>query len=81
MIPLGNRTQMALIDRGYNRLVTLDYAFANLELLYEALAEHDVEIVDFEELLEKKKDVSKYVGTFNAIERNYIKQLLKNLKQ
>ena len=80
LIPLGNRTQMALIDRDYNRLVTLDYAFGNLEVLYEALAEHDVKIVDFEELLEKKKDVSKYVGTFNVIERNYYKSMVEESK-
>lgn len=55
MIPLANRTQMALIDRDYNRLVTLDYAFGNLEILFDVLVEHEVNIVDFEELLEKKK--------------------------
>ena len=80
LIPLGNRTQMALIDRDYNRLVTLDYAFGNLEILYEALAEHEVKIVDFEELLEKKKDVSKYVRTFNAIERNYYHSIVEETK-
>ena len=80
LIPLGNRTQMAFIDRDYNRLVTLDYAFGNLEILYEALAEHEVKIVDFEELLEKKKDVSKYVRTFNAIERNYYHSIVEETK-
>ena len=80
LIPLGNRTQMALIDRDYNRLITLDYAFENLEILYESLAEHEVKIVDFEELLEKKKDVSKYVHTFNAIERNYYHSIVEETK-
>jgi len=80
LIPLGNRTQMALIDRDYNRLITLDYAFENLEIFYESLAEHEVKIVDFEELLEKKKDVSKYVHTFNAIERNYYHSIVEETK-
>lgn len=80
LIPLGNRTQMALIDRDYNRLITLDYAFENLEILYESLAEHEVKIVDFEKLLEKKKDVSKYVHTFNAIERNYYHSIVEETK-
>ena len=30
----------------------------------------------FEELLEQKKDVSKYVGTLNAIERNYYQSIV-----
>lgn len=80
LIPLGNRTQMALIDRNYNRLVTLDYAFGNLQILYEALVEHNVKIVDFEELLEKKKDVSKYVQSFNAIERSYYRSIVEETK-
>lgn len=80
LIPLGNRAQMALIDRDYNRLITLDYAFENLEIFYESLAEHEVKIVDFEELLEKKKDVSKYVHTFNAIERNYYHSIVEETK-
>ena len=80
LIPLGNRKQMALIDRDYNRLVTLDYALGNLEILYEALALHEVKIVDFEELLDKKKDVSKYVRTFNAIERNYYRSIVEENK-
>ncbi len=80
LIPLGNRKQMALIDRDYNRLVTLDYALGNLEILYEALALHEVKIVDFEELLDKKKDVSKYVRTFNAIERNYYRSIIEENK-
>lgn len=69
-----------MIDRDYNRLITLDYAFENLEILYESLAEHEVKIVDFEELLEKKKDVSKYVHTFNAIERNYYHSIVEETK-
>ncbi len=71
---------MALIDLDYNRLVPLDYAFGNLEILFDALAEHEVKIVDFEELLEKKKDVSKYVSTFNAIERNYYQSIVEEAK-
>ena len=80
LIPLGNRIQMALIDRNYNRLVTLDSVFGNSDLLFDALAQHEVKIVDFEELLEQKKDVSKYVGTLNAIERNYYKSVVQERK-
>lgn len=80
LIPLGNRIQMALIDRGYNRLVTLDSVFGHSDALFDALAQHEVKIVDFEELLEQKKDVSKYVGTLNAIERNYYKSVVQERK-
>lgn len=76
LIPLGNRTQMVLIDRHYQRLVTLDQAFGNLEILFDALYVHHVDIVDFEELIDKKKNVSKYVQAFNIVERHYYKSLL-----
>lgn len=76
LIPLGNRTQMALIDRDYNRLVTLDSIFGHSDRLFDALAKHEVPIVDFEELLEQKKDVSKYVGALNAIERNFYQSIV-----
>ena len=42
LVPLGSRTQMVLVDRQYNRLVTLDYALAELEILFEALLENDI---------------------------------------
>ena len=60
----------------HQQLKRLLEGFGNLEILYEALALHEVKIVDFEELLDKKKDVSKYVRTFNAIERNYYRSIV-----
>ena len=75
IIPLNNRTQVALIDKKYNRIITLDQMLVNYDFLYEALIDHDIEIVDFGELVEKNKDVSKYVGVLNWIERNYYKTI------
>ena len=75
VIPLNNRTQVALIDKKYNRITTLDIMLVNYEALYAALAENDVDIVDFGELVEQNKDVSKYVTALNWIERNYYKSL------
>lgn len=75
VIPLNNRTQVTLIDKKYHRITTLDMMLANCEALYVALAENDVDIVDFGELVEQNKDVSKYLSALNWIERNYYKSL------
>lgn len=75
VIPLNNRTQAALIDKKYNRIITLDIMLVNSEFLYAALAENGIEIVDFGELVEQNKDVSKYAGALNWIERNYYKSV------
>ena len=75
MVPLNNRTQAALIDKKYNRIITLDSMLVNDESLYVKLAENGIEIVDFGELVEQNKDVSKYAGALNWIERNYYKSV------
>lgn len=75
MIPLNNRTQAALIDKNYNRIITLDIMLVNYESLYAALAENGIETVDFGELAEQNKDVSKYAGALNWMERNYYKSV------
>lgn len=75
VIPLNNRTQVALIDKKYNRITTLDIMLVNYENLYVALLENGIETVDFGELVEQNKDVSKYVTALNWIERNYYKSL------
>ncbi len=75
VIPLNNRTQVALIDKKYNRIVTLDTMLVNYEVLYMELAENGIEIVDFGELVKQNKDVSKYVTALNWIERNYYKSV------
>lgn len=71
LIPLNNRTQAALIDKNYNRITTLDAMLSNSEVLYAALENNGVMTVNFEELLEQGKDVSKYVNVLNWAERNY----------
>ena len=75
VVPLNNRTQAALIDKKYNRIITLDSMLVNDESLYVKLAENGIEIVDFGELVEQNKDVSKYAGALNWIERNYYKSV------
>lgn len=75
VIPLNNRTQAALVDKKYNRIITLDLMLVNYESLYLALAENGIETVDFGELVEQNKDVSKYVTALNWIERNYYKSV------
>ena len=61
LVPLGSRIQMVLVDRQYNRLVTLDYALADLEILFEALLENDIPSVDLGEMTEKGENVSQYI--------------------
>lgn len=75
VIPLNNRTQMAIIDKQYNRITTLDIMLVNYEVLYAALEKNGIETIDFGELAEQRKDVSKYAGALNWIERNYYKSL------
>lgn len=74
-VPLSDRTQVALIDKRYNRIITLDIMLVNYEVLYLALMENGIETVNFGELVEQNKDVSKYVSALNWIERNYYKSL------
>ena len=78
VIPLNNRTQVALIDQQYRRLVTLDTMLENCEALYAALAEQHIETVNFGELVEQNKNVSKYITALNGLERNYYKSLFSN---
>ena len=74
-VPLSDRTQVALIDKRYNRIITLDIMLANYEVLYMVLLENDIETVNFGELVEQNKDVSKYASALNWIERNYYKSV------
>lgn len=74
-VPLGNKTSMVLIDNNYNRLNELDSTLDNLDVLFEMLAEKGVSIIDFEELVEQNKNVSKYISALNWIEKNYYKSI------
>ena len=75
VIPLNNRTQTAIIDKQYNRITTLDIMLVNYEVLYAALEKNGIETIDFGELAEQRKDVSKYAGALNWIERNYYRSV------
>ena len=81
LIPLNNRTQRALIDRQYQRIISLDEMLADVGILFEALEKKQIEVVDLGELVEKgSKDVSKYFPALNGIERNYYKSLINENK-
>ena len=71
---------MVLVDRQYNRLVTLDYALADLEILFEALLgttlENDIPSVDLGEMTEKGENVSQYINTLNVMEKNHLQDPL-----
>lgn len=71
LIPLNDRTQVALIDKKYNRIATLDAMLANCDVLYAALENNGIKTVNFGELIEQNKDVSKYIPVLNWIEHNY----------
>lgn len=75
MIPLNDRTDVALIDKKYDRIITLDQMLVNYDVLYETLIDYGIEIIDFGELVEQNKDVSKYVPILNWIEKNYYKSI------
>ncbi|WP_155403461.1 hypothetical protein [Bifidobacterium bifidum] len=63
---------MVLIDNNYNRLNELYYTLDNLDVLFEMLAEKGVSIIDFEELVEQNKNVSKYISALNWIEKKLL---------
>ena len=75
MIPLNNRTDVVLFDKKYDKIITLDQMLVNHDILYDALIEHEIDLVDFGELVEQNKDVSKYVPVLNWIEKNYYKSI------
>ena len=75
MIPLNGRTDVVLIDKMYNRLVTLEQMYVNYDILYDTLIKHEIDLVDFGELVEQNKDVSKYVPALNWIEKNFYKSI------
>ena len=74
-VPLSDRVQFALIDKKYNRIITLDTMLKNEEVLFDALDRNGIEFVDFGVLVEQGKDVSKFVCALNWIERNYYKSV------
>ena len=80
LVPLGSRTQMVLVDRQYNRLVTLDYALADLEILFEALLENDIPSVDLGEMTEKGENVSQYINALNVMEKNHYRSIADETK-
>ena len=71
-VPLGNKTSMVLIDDNYNRLNELDSTLDNLDVLFEMLAEKGVSIIDFEELVEQNKNVSKIYFCFELDKKKII---------
>ena len=80
LVPLGSRTQMVLVDRQYNLLVTLDYALADLEILFEALLENDIPSVDLGEMTEKGENVSQYINALNVMEKNHYRSIADETK-
>ena len=80
LVPLGTGTQMVLVDRQYNRLVTLDYALADLEILFEALLENDIPSVDLGEMTEKGENVSQYINALNVMEKNHYRSIADETK-
>ena len=47
----------------------------NYDILYDTLIKHEIDLVDFGELVEQNKDVSKYVPALNWIEKNFYKSI------
>lgn len=45
MIPLNGRTDVILIDKMYNRLVTLEQVYVNYDILYDTLIKHEIDLV------------------------------------
>lgn len=52
---INGRTDVILIDKMYNRLVTLEQVYVNYDILYDTLIKHEIDLVDFGELVEQNK--------------------------
>lgn len=75
LIPLNNRIQKALIDKQYQRLVTLDETMTNLDALYDILKQKGIQILDFGKMAERNQNVSKYWKVLTRMERYYYKSI------
>lgn len=75
LIPLNNRIQKVLIDKQYNRLVTLDETMTNLDVLYDILKQKGIQILDFGKMTERNQNVSKYWKVLARMERYYYKSI------
>ena len=75
LIPLNIRIQKALIDKQYNRLVTLDETMTNLDALYDILKQKGIQILDFGKMTERNQNVSKYWKVLARMERYYYKSI------
>ena len=75
LIPLNNRIQKALIDKQYNRLVTLDETMTNLDALYDILKQKGIQILDFGKMTERNQNGSKYWKVLTRMERYYYKSI------
>lgn len=76
----NNKTECVLLDREYNRLLVLEESLSNIEMLWDALAEKNIPLVDFGKLVEEKKDVSLYLNALGRIERNYYSSMLSEIE-
>ena len=80
LIPLRNRTRMVLVDKQYRRLLSLDPTLENPETLLEALIDNEIPLVDFGEMAQQKKNLSRYFPLLTAIERNYYHAIVDETK-
>lgn len=71
MVPLSNKVELVLVGKKYERLLELDMMYDNLDALFVAMEKHDIDILDFGELVESGQNVSKYSTALNAVARNY----------
>lgn len=71
MVPLSNKVELVLVGKKYERLLELDMMYDNLDALFVTMEKHDIEILDFGELVESGQNVSKYSTALNAVARNY----------
>ena len=57
------------------RCILMIQVYVNYDILYDTLIKHEIDLVDFGELVEQNKDVSKYVPALNWIEKNFYKSI------
>ena len=71
MVPLSNKVELVLVGKRYERLLELDMMYDNLDALFVAMERHDIDILDFGEMVESGQNVSKYLPALSVVARNY----------
>lgn len=73
---VNNRYEFVVVDKQYQRLAAWDPGEINDACLYEAFEKNNIEIVDFNEMIEEGSGAEDFFQAFNIVEKNYFEGIL-----